>query len=66
MFSRLGLEGSICQTRQGKCCYMDSYILLTLMESPVVSEVQNYKELGIAAKREEQRLAELKRKQQYL
>ena len=41
-------------------------LLLTLMESPAVSGAQNYKELCIAAKREEQRLAELKRKQQYL
>ena len=41
-------------------------LLHTLMESPAVSGAQNYKELCIAAKREERRLAELKRKQQYL
>ena len=38
----------------------------TLMESPAVSGAQNYKGLCFAAKREERRLAELKRKQQYL
>ena len=38
----------------------------TLMESPAVSGAQNYKGLCLAAKREERRLAELKRKQQYL
>ena len=31
-----------------------------------MSGAQNYQELGIAAKKEEQRLAELKKKQQYL
>ena len=36
------------------------------MESPAVSDAQNYKELCVAAKREERRLAELQRKQQYL
>ena len=41
-------------------------LLYTLMESPAVSGAQNYKELCVAAKREERRLAELKRKQQYL
>ena len=35
-------------------------LLLTLMESPAVPGAQNYKELCIAAKREEQILAELK------
>ena len=40
-----------------------SYIL---MESPAVSGALNYKELCLAAKREERRLAELKKKQQYL
>ena len=35
-------------------------LLLTLMESPAVLGAQNYKELCIATKREEQRLAELK------
>ena len=38
----------------------------SLMESPAVSGAQNYKELCLAAKREERRLAELKKKQQYL
>ena len=38
----------------------------TLMESPAVSGAQDYKGLCLAAKREERRLAELKRKQQYL
>ena len=41
-------------------------LLLTLMESPAVSGAQSYKELCVAAKREERRLAELKKKQQYL
>ena len=41
-------------------------LLYTLMESPAVSGAQNYKELCVAAKREERRLAELKRKQQSL
>ena len=36
----------------------------SLMESPAVSGAQNYKELCLAAKREERRLAELKKKQQ--
>ena len=36
------------------------------MESPSISGAQCYKELCTAAKREERRLAELKRKQQYL
>ena len=36
------------------------------MESPAVSGAQNYKELCVAAKREERRLVELKRKQEYL
>ena len=36
------------------------------MESPSVSGSQNYRELYIAAKKEERRLAELERKQQYL
>ena len=40
-----------------------SYVL---MESPSISGSQNYKELCIAAKKEERRLAELKKKQQYL
>ena len=38
----------------------------TLMESPSVSGSQNYRELCIAAKKEERRLAELERKQHYL
>ena len=38
----------------------------TLMESPSLSGAENYKELCLAAKREERRLGELKRKQQYL
>ena len=38
----------------------------TLMESPAVSGAQDYKGLCLAAKREERRLAELKRKQQHL
>ncbi|MCY3927700.1 MAG: hypothetical protein OXG81_05455 [Acidobacteria bacterium] len=38
----------------------------TLMESPAVSGAQNYKELCLAARREERRLAELRKKQQYL
>ena len=38
----------------------------TLMEPPAVSGAQDYKGLYLAAKREERRLAELKRKQQYL
>ena len=41
-------------------------LLYCLMESPAVSGAQNYKELCVAAKREERRLAELQRKQQYL
>ena len=41
-------------------------LLYSLMESPAVSGAQNYKELRLAAKREERRLAELKKKQQYL
>jgi len=36
------------------------------LESPAVSGAQNYKELYMAAKREEQRLADLKKKQHYL
>ena len=36
------------------------------MESPAVSGAQDYKGLCLAAKKEERRLAELKRKQQYL
>ena len=36
------------------------------MESPLVSSAQSYQELCIAAKKEEQKLAELKKKQQYL
>jgi len=35
-------------------------LFLTLMGSPAVSGAQNYKELCVAAKREEQRLAQLK------
>ena len=38
----------------------------TLMESPLVSDSQNYKELCIATKEEERRLAEQKKKQQCL
>jgi len=38
----------------------------TLMESPSVSGVQGYKELCVAAKKEEKRLAQLRKKQQYL
>ena len=38
----------------------------TLMESPSVSGSKNYRELCVAAKKEERRLAELKKKQQYL
>ena len=41
-------------------------LLYCLMESPAVSGAQNYKELCVAAKREERRLAEHQRKQQYL
>ena len=41
-------------------------LLYVLTESPAVSGAQNYKELCLAAKREERRLAELKKKQQYL
>ena len=41
-------------------------LLYSLMESPAVSGAQNYKKLCLAAKREERRLAELKKKQQYL
>ena len=40
-----------------------SYIL---MESPSVSGSQNYRELRVAGKKEERRLAELRKKQQYL
>ena len=36
-------------------------LLYSLMESPTVSGAQNYKELCLAAKREERRLAELKK-----
>ena len=38
----------------------------SLMESPSVSGAQNYQELCITSKKEELRLAELKKKQQYL
>ena len=38
----------------------------SLMESPSVSGAQGYRELYVAAKKEEWRLAELKKKQQYL
>ena len=38
----------------------------SLIESPSVSSAQNYRELSIATKKEERRLAELKKKQQYL
>ena len=38
----------------------------SLLESPSVSSAQSYRELYIAAKKEERRLAELKKKQQYL
>ena len=41
-------------------------LLYSLLESPAVSGAQNYKELCLAAKREERRLNELKKKQQYL
>ena len=41
-------------------------LLYALMESPTASDAQNYKELCVAAKREEKSLAELNRKQQYL
>jgi len=41
-------------------------LLYTLMESPSVSGAQNYRELCLAAKREEQRLAGLKKEQEYL
>ena len=41
-------------------------LLYSLMESPAVSGVQNYKELSLAAKWEERKIIELKRKQQYL
>lgn len=41
-------------------------LLYTLMESPAVSGAQNYKELCLVVKREERRLAELKKRQQYL
>ena len=37
----------------------------SLMESPSVSVAQSYRELCMAAKKKEQRLAELKKKQQY-
>jgi len=36
------------------------------LESPSVSGAQNYRELCVVAKKEERRLAELKKKQQYL
>jgi len=41
-------------------------LLYSLMESPAVLGAQHYKELCLAAKREERRLNELKKKQQYL
>ena len=41
-------------------------LLLSLQESPAVSDAQTYKEMCIAARREEWRLNELKKKQQYL
>ena len=41
-------------------------LLYTLIESPTVSGAQSYKELCLAARKEEKRLAELKKKQQYL
>ena len=41
-------------------------LLYSLMESPTVSGARNYKELCLATKREERRLNELKKKQQYL
>ena len=37
-----------------------------LMRSPAVSGAQNYKELCLAAKNEEKRLSELKKRQAYL
>ena len=41
-------------------------LLYTLTESPSVSGAQNFRELCLAAIREEQRLARLKKKQEYL
>ena len=38
-------------------------LLYTLIESPTVSAAQHYRELCIAARKEEKRLAELKKKQ---
>ena len=38
----------------------------TLMESSSVSGSQNYREMSVAEKKEERRLAELKKKKQYL
>ena len=45
---------------------MQEGLSFTLMESPSVSGVQGYKELCVAAKKEEKRLIELQKKQQYL
>ena len=41
-------------------------LLYTLIQSPTVSGSQSYRELCLAAKKEEKRLAELKKMQQYL
>jgi len=46
--------------------YRKEYHTYVLMESPSVYGSQNYKESCIATKKEERRLVELKKKQQYL
>ena len=67
---KLDLAENICLMRLERCYYvygqLQEGLLYALMESPIVSGAQNYKELCAAVKREERRLAELKRKQQYL
>jgi len=41
-------------------------LLYTSMQSPTVSGAQSYRELFLAAKNEEKKLAELRKMQQYL
>ena len=59
-----GHESVLPETRE-KLLYGQLYegLSIILMESPTVSGAQNYQELGIAAKKEERRLTELKKKQ---
>ena len=66
--TRFGREQLISNETQEMLLYghLQERLLYTLMESPAVFGAQNYKELCLAAKREERRLAELKKRQQYL